>query len=69
MQGWAIINQELERGLISMAAPILDRQGRIIAAINLSCNAQRTSAGQVQEDFLELLLDAARRITYMLLRH
>jgi len=68
-QGWAIINQELERGLISMAAPILDRQGRIIAAINLSCNAQRTSAGQVQEDFLELLLDAARRITYMLLRH
>lgn len=68
-QGWAIVNQELEKGLISMAAPILDRQGKIIAAINLSCNAQRTSVAQVKKEFLELLLDAASRITYMLLRH
>lgn len=68
-QGWAIVNQELESGLISIAAPILDRQGRVIAAINLSCNAQRTSVEQVKKDFLEFLIDAASRITYLLLRH
>lgn len=35
-QGWSIVDQELEVGLISMSAPIRDRQQRIIAAMNIS---------------------------------
>lgn len=35
-QGWALVDQELERGLTSMAAPILDGRGTAVAALNVS---------------------------------
>ena len=64
-QRWAIVDQELEAGLISMSAPILDRQGRIIAAMNISGNAQRQSARQMVKAFLEPLQQAAHRVSQM----
>ncbi len=67
-QGWAVVEQELDEGLISMAAPIRDRQGRIIAAINISGNAQRRSIQEMKDGFLDLLLDAAEHISMTLLR-
>ena len=42
-QGWALVDQELEEGLRSIAAPIRDRNGRTIAAVNLSAHASRMS--------------------------
>ena len=41
-QGWCLVNQELEEGLISIAAPIVDRAGRMVAALNISGQANRT---------------------------
>jgi len=35
-QGWCLVDQELEEGLISMAAPVVNRNGRVIAALNIS---------------------------------
>jgi IclR family transcriptional regulator, pca regulon regulatory protein len=67
-QGWAIVDQELEVGLISMSAPIRDRQGRIIAAMNISGNAQRQSAKQMTKAFLEPLQQAAQRVSEMVAR-
>jgi IclR family pca regulon transcriptional regulator len=67
-QGWAIVDQELEEGLISMSAPIRDRQGRVIAALNISGNAQRKNAKQMVKAFLEPLLDAAQRVSEMVAR-
>jgi len=67
-QGWAIVDQELEEGLISMSAPIRDRQGRIIAALNISGNAQRKSAKQMVKAFLDPLQDAAQRVSEMVAR-
>ncbi|SAL69040.1 IclR family transcriptional regulator [Caballeronia udeis] len=67
-QGWAIVDQELEEGLISMSAPIRDRQGRVIAALNISGNAQRKNAKQMVKAFLEPLLDAAQRVSDMVAR-
>jgi IclR family pca regulon transcriptional regulator len=67
-QGWAIVDQELEAGLISMSAPIRDRQGRIIAAMNISGNAQRQSAKQMIKAFLEPLQEAAQRVSEMVAR-
>jgi IclR family pca regulon transcriptional regulator len=67
-QGWAIVDQELEGGLISISAPIRNRHGRIIAAMNISGNAQRTSAKQMVKTFLEPLLDAAARVSSMVAR-
>jgi IclR family pca regulon transcriptional regulator len=67
-QGWAIVDQELEEGLISMSAPIRDRQGRIIAAMNISGNAQRKNAKQMVKAFLDPLRDAAQRVSAMVAR-
>ena len=67
-QGWAIVDQELEEGLISMSAPIRDRQGRIIAALNISGNAQRKNAKQMVKACLEPLQEAAQRVSEMVAR-
>jgi IclR family pca regulon transcriptional regulator len=62
-QGWAIVDQELEAGLISISAPIRNRQGRVIAAMNISGNAQRKNAQQMIETYLTPLCDAAAGVS------
>ncbi len=65
-QGWCLVDQELEEGLISLAAPITNRAGRTIAAINISGQANRTDAQQARDTLLPPLLESARRISQML---
>jgi len=43
-QGYALIEQELEDGLISIAMPIHDATGGVVVAINVSANAMRVRA-------------------------
>jgi IclR family transcriptional regulator, pca regulon regulatory protein len=61
-QGWAIVDQELEEGLRSMAAPIRDRTGRVVAAVNLSAHASRISTDAMKGTLLPPLLATAGRI-------
>jgi IclR family pca regulon transcriptional regulator len=61
-QGWAIVDQELEEGLRAVAAPIRERTGRTIAAINISAHASRTPVESVRRSLLPHLLAAAARI-------
>jgi IclR family pca regulon transcriptional regulator len=61
-QGWSLVNQELEEGLISVAAPILNRSGRVVAAINISGQVNRTDVQAMQARFLPALLLRARHI-------
>lgn len=61
-QGWAMVDQELEEGLRSVAAPIHDRRGRVVAAVNLSTHASRTTAESVEKDLVPPLLETARAI-------
>lgn len=65
-QGWSLVNQELEEGLVSLAAPITSRTGQTVAAINISGQANRTSAKVMQETMLAELLAAARDISQLL---
>lgn len=58
-QGWSLVDQELEIGLRSIAAPLRDSNGRAIAAMNLSTHAGRTSLEEVHEVFLPALMTAA----------
>ncbi|MBH1963373.1 MAG: helix-turn-helix domain-containing protein [Comamonadaceae bacterium] len=67
-QGWCLANQELEEGLISVAAPLRGADGRIAAAINVSGQANRTNAQEIQEKILPPLLETAQTIS-RLLRH
>ncbi|MDS0138045.1 MULTISPECIES: IclR family transcriptional regulator C-terminal domain-containing protein [unclassified Amycolatopsis] len=61
-QGWAMVDQELEEGLRSVAAPIRDRRGQVVAAVNLSTHASRTTAESVERDLVPPLLETARAI-------
>jgi IclR family transcriptional regulator, pca regulon regulatory protein len=67
-QGWALVDQELEEGLRSVAAPVRDASGRTIAAVNVSAHASRVSAQDVQDTLLGPLLETAQRIEADLVR-
>lgn len=65
-QGWCIVNQELEEGLISLAVPVTNRAGRTVAALNISGQANRTNVRMAQEQLLPALQDSARTISGLL---
>jgi IclR family pca regulon transcriptional regulator len=62
-RGWAKNDQELEEGLVSLSAPIRNRAGQVIAAMNISGQANRTSADEMVRRFLPALLAASDKIT------
>jgi IclR family pca regulon transcriptional regulator len=65
-QGWCLVDQELEEGLVSLSSPIRDRAGRAIAAMNISGQVNRTSPAHMVEHFLPKLRTAASDISQML---
>lgn len=62
-QGWALVDEELEAGLRSIAAPIHDHAGRVFAALTVCGHAGRVTTTQLREEFLPHLLDAAKQIS------
>jgi IclR family transcriptional regulator, pca regulon regulatory protein len=66
IQGWALVAEELEEGLVSLAAPIRGRHGEVVAAINVSGQQQRTPPVVMLERFLPKLLAAAHQISAMI---
>jgi len=61
-QGWSIVDQELEEGLRAVAAPVRDASAKVVAAINLSAHASRSSIESMRRDLLPPLLATAARI-------
>ena len=61
-QGWCLIDQELEDGVRSVAVPVHDAGGRVIAAINTSAHATRVNLATLRDDFLPALRQCARAI-------
>lgn len=67
-QGWATNDRELETGLVSIAAPIFDRAGRTVAALNVGAAYAHDSLARLRNDVLPELLKAARDISALLQR-
>jgi IclR family pca regulon transcriptional regulator len=65
-QGYALVNEELEYGLRSIAVPVVQGNGQVRTAINLSAQAGRVSAEDMKERFLPLLNSASETLRYML---
>jgi IclR family pca regulon transcriptional regulator len=61
-QGWALVDQELEEGLRSIAVPIRGSDRRVIAAMNVSTHTSRHTPSDVAATFLAPLLRTARLI-------
>jgi IclR family transcriptional regulator, pca regulon regulatory protein len=62
-QGFSVVDEELERGLRSIAVPVLDRTGQAVGAINLSAHSTRTTRNEMREEFLPELKAIAQRIS------
>ncbi len=61
-QGWALVDQELEEGLRSIAVPLHNRSGRVVAALNVSAHASRVSIERMTSELLPELQRAQRTI-------
>jgi IclR family pca regulon transcriptional regulator len=57
-QGYAIVDQELEDGLRAIAAPIRDRTGTVVGAVNVSVQAGRATIDAMRRELLPPLLTA-----------
>jgi IclR family transcriptional regulator, pca regulon regulatory protein len=62
-QGHALVDQELEEGVRSIAAPVHNGRGKVIAAVNVSCHASRVDIDRMLDEFRPRLLDAASEIS------
>lgn len=61
--GYSVVNQELEIGLRSIGVPVLDRGGRITAAMSFSVRDSYFTPEKLVKDLLAPLGRAAREIT------
>lgn len=61
-KGYAIVDQELEIALRSIAVPVRDSTGRVVAAINVGTHAARVSVLKMKTQFLPHLVAAAREL-------
>ncbi|MFC8824854.1 IclR family transcriptional regulator C-terminal domain-containing protein [Streptomyces sp. NPDC057137] len=60
--GYALVEGELEEGLRSLAVPVRDRDGRVVAAVNVSMPVGRRTAEESLADLLPPLRETAAGI-------
>ncbi len=65
--GYAIVDQELEIGLRSIAVPVRDHTGAVVAAMNIGTHASRVSLAEMEKTFLRELSSAASELGSQLL--
>lgn len=65
-QGFAVIDQELELGLCSIAVPLINARNATVAAINIGAPAAQITASDLPVHFLEPLQDVAASLRPML---
>ncbi|WHO76275.1 IclR family transcriptional regulator [Rhizobium sp. BT03] len=67
-EGYAIIDQELEIGLCSIAVPIENDRGQTVAAINIGAPAALVPAAEMKERYLPLLKETQAALRPLLRR-
>lgn len=64
--GYAIVEEELEIGLCSIAVPVRGASGATVAALNVGAQATRVTRSQLEHNFLPTLLNAASELSVLL---
>lgn len=65
-QGYAVIDQELEIGLCSIAVPIRNDRGRVVAAVNVGAPAAVLPAAELPAHCFPAMLDLQARLKPLL---
>lgn len=68
-QGWALTDERLAAGIRSVAAPLTDGDGRVVAALNVTVHAAETSVEVLLGEHLPRLLTTAAAIAHDLAAH
>lgn len=66
-KGYTVSDEEMVVGARSLAAPLRNRDGHIVAALNVSVSSARFSRQELEERFAQPVLEAARHISRVLL--
>jgi IclR family transcriptional regulator, pca regulon regulatory protein len=66
--GYALVDQELENNVRSIAAPLRDSRGRVVAALNVGTSAARVTLSDLHERILPELLAVASLVSARLAR-
>ena len=61
-QGWCVVDQELEEGVTSIAVPVRNGAGQVVASVNVGTHSRRLPAAELRRVALEPLKETARRI-------
>lgn len=67
-QGWALVDQELEMGVRSVAVALHDSSAKAIAALNVSSHAGRVPLARLRGELLPMLQEAGAHINGRLSR-
>jgi IclR family transcriptional regulator, pca regulon regulatory protein len=62
-QGWALSDELLSVGIRSVAAPVRDGDGAVVAAMNVTVHAGETSVSELTSSHLPLLLETAGHVS------
>ena len=62
-RGWALTDQQLAGGIRSVAAPLRDGHGRVVAAVNVTVHAAETPVEVLRDEHLPRLLRTASAIS------
>lgn len=61
--GYSVVEDELAYGVIALAVPVLDQQGRVVAALNSSSHSRRISRSKLVRERLSMLQQVSRQIS------
>jgi IclR family pca regulon transcriptional regulator len=64
--GYALIDEELELGLRSIAVPVRGASGQVLAALNVGAQAARVTVERMKQEFLPVLLRGAQDLAVLL---
>ncbi len=66
--GFAVIDQEVELGLRSIAVPVQDARGRVVAAMNIGLPAGSLGAEEIAPRYLPALMEVQAELRGLLVR-
>jgi IclR family pca regulon transcriptional regulator len=64
-QGYAIVDQELEIGLRSIAVPIMTSEGKVVSALNAGLHASRSPHSEMKKNIFPILSAAAKELSLL----
>jgi IclR family pca regulon transcriptional regulator len=61
--GYSVVEDELAYGVIALAVPVLDSQGRVVAALNTSSHSRKTTKARLVRERLAMLQQVGLQIS------